>query len=141
MILMREITAEYHSLAIGVMAYCSTPSIRYFMASSWSRVSMWISLARRSSALKDGGVHQFDNRRNVAFIGSQPVNGKIFIAVFVIADDIQREAFSHFFEDALRLLGLLEKVGNLRMRGYFNAQLARKQHLQFVDHDNLAWIC
>jgi len=39
-------------LGDGCMACCSTPSIRYFTATSVSRASMWMSLARRSRAVK-----------------------------------------------------------------------------------------
>ena len=37
------------------------------------------------------------------------------------------------FQDALRLLGLLEQLGNLRERGDFDAQLLVEQQGQFVD--------
>ena len=36
----------------GCMACCRTPSMRYLTATSASRASMWMSLARRSSAVK-----------------------------------------------------------------------------------------
>ncbi len=49
---MRERIVACHSLASGCMAYCSTPSMRYFTTTSVLRVSMWMSLARRSSAVK-----------------------------------------------------------------------------------------
>ena len=49
---MRESTVECHSLEMGCMACCRTPSMRYLTATSESRASMWMSLARRSSAVK-----------------------------------------------------------------------------------------
>ncbi len=37
---------------MGRIAACSTPSIRYFTCTASSPVSMWMSLARRCSAVK-----------------------------------------------------------------------------------------
>ena len=50
--LMRLMMVEWCSLAIGCMAGCSTPSMRYLITTSLSRVSMWMSEARRFRALK-----------------------------------------------------------------------------------------
>ena len=48
--LMRLMIVEWCSLAIGFIAGWSTPSIRYLITTSLSRVSMWMSEARRLSA-------------------------------------------------------------------------------------------
>ncbi len=61
-------------------------------------------------------------------VGGQLVDGKGFVRILFVADDVEREAFGDFFEDALRLLGLLEQVGNLREGGDFDAQLLAQQH-------------
>ena len=47
MTLMRLMIVEWCSLAMGFMAGWSTPSMRYLMTTSVSRVSMWMSEARR----------------------------------------------------------------------------------------------
>ena len=52
MTLMRLMMVEWCSLAIGFMADWSTPSMRYLITTSLSRVSMWMSEARRLSASK-----------------------------------------------------------------------------------------
>ena len=52
MTLMRLMIVAWCSLAIGFIAGCSTPSIRYLITTSLSRVSMWMSEARRLRASK-----------------------------------------------------------------------------------------
>ncbi len=52
MTLMRLMIVEWCSLAIGFMAGWSTPSMRYLITTSLSRVSMWMSEARRFRASK-----------------------------------------------------------------------------------------
>ena len=47
---MRLMIVAWCSLAIGFIAGCSTPSMRYLITTSVSRVSMWMSEARRFSA-------------------------------------------------------------------------------------------
>ena len=49
--LTREMIALWCCLAIGCMAGCSTPSMRYLMCTASSAVSMWMSLARRWMAV------------------------------------------------------------------------------------------
>jgi hypothetical protein len=52
MTLMREMIVEWNFLSIGSIAWYSTPSMRYLITTSRSRVSTWMSDARRCSALK-----------------------------------------------------------------------------------------
>ena len=49
---MRLMIVAWCSLAIGFIAGCSTPSMRYLITTSLSRVSMWMSEARRLRASK-----------------------------------------------------------------------------------------
>ncbi len=51
MTLMREMIVLWKRLSIGRMACCSTPSMRYFTCTASSCVSMWMSDARRWSAV------------------------------------------------------------------------------------------
>ena len=53
---------------------------------------------------------------------------------------IEGEPLGHLFEDALRLLGLLEQLGNLREGGDFDAQLLVEQQSQLIDHIQVARI-
>ena len=73
--------------------------------------------------VEDGGIHQLDHRRDVGVGGGQLVDGERFVRVLFVADHVQREAFGDFFEHALRLLGLLEQIGDLRERGDLDPQL------------------
>ena len=45
------------------------------------------------------------------------VDGERFVLVLFFADHVQREAFGDFFQHALRLLGFLQQIGDLRKRG------------------------
>ena len=47
MTLMREMIGLWNCFAMGRIAGCSTPSMRYFTCTASSPVSMWMSLARR----------------------------------------------------------------------------------------------
>ena len=112
---MREITAEYHSFAIGLMAYCSTPSIRYLIA-SFLVACFDVNIARPPfERVENGRIHQLDNRRDISFVRGQLVDREILIGVLIVADNVERKAFGDFFEHALRLLGFLEQIGNLRI--------------------------
>ena len=51
MTLMREMIELWNCFAIGRIAGCSTPSMRYFTCTASSCVSMWMSLARRWMAV------------------------------------------------------------------------------------------
>ena len=78
--------------------------------------------------------------RDVAVAGGEAVDGERFVGIVFVADDIEREAFGDFFEDALRLLGLLEKVGDLGGGGDLDAQLLVEQEAEFVDGVEVARI-
>ena len=65
--------------------------------------------------IEDGGIHQLDDRRDVAFARGQLVDRKSFVGILFVADYIERKAFGNFLQHALRLLGLLEQIGNLRI--------------------------
>ena len=69
MTLIRERIVWWCSRAIGAIACCSTPSMRYFTSSESSKVSRCISDARRSSAVKMVRIHEPDDRRDVVFAG------------------------------------------------------------------------
>ncbi len=89
--------------------------------------------------VKDGGVHQLDHRRDVA-VGGQLVDGERFVLVLFLADHVQREAFGDLFQHALRLLGFLQQIGDLRQRGHLHVQLLLQQDGQLVDQVQVARI-
>ncbi len=62
--------------------------------------------------------------RDVGVFGGELIDGERFILLALFADHIQRETFGDFFQHALRLLGLLEQLGDLRERGHLYAQFA-----------------
>ncbi len=88
---------------------------------------------------EDRRIDQADNRAGVAGRG-QLVDGQRFFDAggFVLADD--GEAFAGFFEHALRLLGLLENVGNLLERRNLGDDALLQQQADLVDHHQLAGI-
>ena len=55
-------------------------------------------------------------------------------AVVVAGEDVEGEAFAGFVEDALRLLGFLEQVGDLRERGDAGDDAMAEQAGDFVEH-------
>src|SRR6266702_1440384 len=99
---------------MGGMAWVRTPSMRNLMTTESSRVSMWISLARRRSQLVDGDG--------------------LIIARFVFADHVEREAFAGIFQNALRLLRLLENLGDLLERRNLGDDALAQQQTDLVDH-------
>ncbi len=88
--------------------------------------------------IKDGGVHQLDDRRDIRIGRGEPVDGQRLIRVFFVAHDVQREAFGDFVEHALGLLGFLEQVGNLREGRHLDPQLLVQEHAELVNHTGVA---
>ena len=124
---------------MGGMACVSTPSIRNLITTESSRVSMWMSEARRCSAVKI--VVSTSRMMGLVSPGAgQLVDGKGFFRAggFVFADDL--EAFAGFFQHALRLLGLLQDVVDLLQGRDFGDNPLLQQQADFVDHHQLAGI-
>ena len=65
---------------------------------------------------EDGRVHQADDRADVFFAG-QLLDRDVFVAVFVAGQHVEGQSFAGLIENALRLLGLLQQIGDLRERG------------------------
>jgi hypothetical protein len=64
---------------------------------------------------EDGGVDQPDDRADVFFRG-QLLDRDVFVGIVVGRDHVEGQPFGGLVEHALRLLGLLEQVGDLRER-------------------------
>ena len=88
--------------------------------------------------VEDGGIDELDDRRDVAVDGGEAVDGEGFFGVILVSDDVERETFGDFFEDALRLLGFLEEIGDLGGGGDFDAEFFVQQQAQFVDRVEVA---
>ncbi len=67
------------------------------------------------------GVHQPNDGAH-AGIAREFVHGDIFVAVFVVADDLQRKTFGSLIQDALGLFGALQQIVDLRSGGDFNLE-------------------
>ena len=90
--------------------------------------------------VEDGRVDQLDDRRDVAVGGREAVDRQRLVLIVLVADHVEREALGHLFEHALRLLGLLEQIGDLRERRHLDAQLLVEQQRQLVDQPQVARI-
>ena len=90
--------------------------------------------------VKDGGIDELDDRRDVAVTGGKFIDGKGFFGIFLVANDIEREAFGDLFENALGLLGLLEQVADLGGGGDADAQFFAEKEAEFVDGSEVAGV-
>ena len=88
--------------------------------------------------VEDGGVHQLDHRRDIGIARRQPVDGQRLVGILFVPDHVEREALGDFVQHALRLLGFLEQVGDLRERRDLDPQLLAQQHGQLVDQAEIA---
>ena len=75
-----------------------------------------MSLARRSSAVKIVVSTSLMTGRCRLCAVSWSIESCL-VAGLVLRHHVQREAFGDLFQHALRLLGLLEELGDLRQRG------------------------
>ena len=88
---------------------------------------------------KDRGVDQPNDGADIG-LGRQLLDRDGFFGVFVLGDDIQGEAFAGLIQHALRLLGLLENVVDLRKGRNFRRDAPAEQQPDLVDHHQLAGI-
>ena len=94
---------------------------------------MWMSEARRSSAVK----MVVSTRRMMGLMSSSLVSFsmEMFSSGFVFAGEhVEGEAFAGFVEHALRLLGFLQQVGDLRQRGHAGDDAMAEQAGDLVEH-------
>ncbi len=133
--LMREMMALWCCFAIGRIAACSTPSMRYF---THDRIVLGLDVDVRRAALdrrEDGGVHQPDHRADVA---RQPLDREVLVAALLVLEQLDLEALGGFLQHALRALALLENRLDRGPRPDQHPQRRRQQHLQLVDHREVA---
>ena len=112
---------------------CSTPSMRYLTT---TRIVVGLDVDVGGAAFErgeDGGVDQPDDGADVFFAG-QLLDGDVFVLVVVAGEHVEGEAFAGFVEHALRLLGLLEQVGDLRERGDAGEDAMAEQAGDLVEH-------
>src|SRR5689334_19855090 len=89
---------------------------------------------------KDDGFNQAHHRAGRA-IPSQAITGDRLFGFLFLLGSLERKRFRSLFENALRLLGALQYVGNLPGRGNTNQQLLAEQQRQFVTALNQSRIC
>ena len=75
---------------------------------------------------EDHGVHQANHGAH-AGVARELLHGNVFFAVFFLADHLQREAFGGLVEHALRLLGALQQVADLRGGGHLDLEALAQQ--------------
>ena len=75
---------------------------------------------------EDGRVHQPDDGADVFFAG-QLLDGDILVGVFVAGQHIEGQPLAGFVQHALRLLGFLQQVGDLRERRHARKNAMREQ--------------
>ena len=85
------------------------------------------------------GIHQADDGAHAGF-ARELLHRNIFVAVFLVADDLQREPFGGLIQHALRLLGALQQIANLRSGGDADLQALAQQEREFVGELQLAGI-
>ena len=88
---------------------------------------------------EDYGIDEAHDRAHSGF-ASELFHGNIFVGIFLVADNLQRETLGGLIEDALRLLGALQQVADLRSRGDANLQALAEQKREFVGKVQLAGI-
>ncbi len=88
---------------------------------------------------EDGGVDQPDDGADVFFAG-ELLDGDVFVGVVFAGEHVEGEAFAGFVENALRLLRLLQQVGDLRERGHAGDDALAEQAGDLVEHHELRGI-
>ena len=104
--------------------------MRYLITTSLSRVSMWMSEARRWMALKIDRVDQLDDRRGV---GGDAVDRQDLLAVLVLLHELDAEVLGRLVEHALGRLGLLEDLVDRRPAPTRTSTGAAERQLDLVD--------
>ena len=82
---------------------------------------------------EDRGIDQPDDRADVFFAG-QLLDRDVFVGVVFASEHIEREPFAGLVEHALRLLRLLQQIGDLRERGDAGDDAMTEQAGNFVEH-------
>src|SRR5205807_1169632 len=89
---------------------------------------------------KDGGIHQPDDGADVAF-RRDPVNGEVLVGSrLFLPNHVQHKALAGLFQDALRLLGLLENIADLAQSGYPGLDSPVEEEADLVNHHQLAGV-
>ena len=88
---------------------------------------------------EDDGVHQAHHRAHAGFPG-ELLHGDVLVAVFVLADHLERESLGGFIQHALRLFGALEEVADLRGGSHLDLQALAQKQRQLIGEMQLARI-
>ena len=88
---------------------------------------------------EDGGVHQADDGRDVVLAG-ETLDGDVLVRAVVAGEHVEGQALACLVQHTLRLLGLFQKVGDLRHGGDAGDQPLAQQAGDLVQHHQLRWI-
>ena len=89
------------------------------------------------AALKGGenrGVDKANNGADVFGVSGELLDGDVFVGVFVAGEHVEGQAFAGLIEDALRLLGFLQQVGDLRERGHTRQDARPQKPGNLIEH-------
>ncbi len=106
------------------------------------RVVVSLDVNVRGSPLQsgeDGRVHQANDGADVLFAG-QLLDGDILVGVFVAGQHVEGQPFAGLVQHALRLLGLLQQVGNLRKSRHARDDPMREQPGNLIQHHQPRWV-
>ena len=106
---------------------------------TWTRVVVALDVDVGGAALEsgeDGGVDEANDGADVFGFAGELLDGDVLVGVFVAGEHVEGEALAGFVEDALRLLGFLEQIGDLRERGDAGRDAVAEEAGNFVeDHE------
>ena len=128
--LMREMIALCDRLAIGRLAGCSTPSMRYLTITASSWVSMWMSLARRWIA-----VNTIESTSRM--IGLLSLVSRSTVMSSLESSSLRTwiwKLLGGLVEHPLRALALLQDRLDRRAGADHHPHRRAEQHRQLVDH-------
>ncbi len=89
---------------------------------------------------EDRGVHQADDGADVVLRRQLFNRDGLVAARVIVVHHVQRKGLAGLVQHALRLLGLLQDVGDFRQRGYPRQHPAVQQQADLVDHVELAGV-
>ncbi len=137
MTLMRLMTVAWCSRAMGFIAGWRTPSMRYLITTSLSRVSMWMSEARRFRASK---IVESTRRMIGRLVGLDLVDREDLVPFLVLPEELDLEGLGGLLEDPLGPLAPLE--GLLDGRGGPHRGLDRglENEAQLVHHRDVGGV-
>ena len=85
---------------------------------------------------KDRRIHKPDDRRDI-LVRRQTLDRDVLVRIVLVRENVKRQPLARLVQHALRLLRLLQQVGNLRERRHPRHQPLPKQPGDLVQHHQL----